>query len=127
MRSQILVLAIVPCVFAICECGGATATNPPSDAGSASEAASVDGGKACSDDTECGSGQICAYLESAGCAAHGECVTNLAPMGGVGCIESTSCGCDGGSINYNVTCAPGMSGYVSVPILHLGACATDGG
>lgn len=128
MRVQILV-AIGSWGFGICGCGGVTAANLPYDGGSKSEAgqASVEGGKACSDDMQCGPGEICAYLETAGCAARGECVTNFAPLSGVGCIESMGCGCDGGDINYNVACAPGVSGYVSIPVLHLGACAADGG
>jgi hypothetical protein len=124
MRLQVAVLAIVPCVFGICGCGGGTA---PTDAGSASEAGQS--GQACSDDTECTPNQVCGYLQSAACAAHGECVAR-AYDGGVppgGCILAYSCGCDGGTIDYNVFCASGMSGYVSVPILHTGACVPDGG
>src|ERR1017187_4810810 len=121
MRSQVSVLAVVLWIFVMCGCGGATATNPPLDAGSASETGQtrVDGGKACSDDTECDPNQVCGYLQSAGCAAQGECVAR-AYDGGVppgGCVLAYSCGCDGGTIDYNVFCASGVSGYVSVPIL----------
>jgi len=126
MRPQVLIVAVAPCVFGILGCGGATATSPPLDGGSESEVGqtSVDGGRVCSGDGECDPGQICAYLQSAGCAVHGECVTNLA---GTMCIDAFACGCDGGTINYNVTCSPGVSGYVSTPVLHLGACGSDGG
>ena len=126
MRTRVWALAVLPCTLATLGCGGATATTPPRDAGSESEAGqtSVDGGTACSGDGECGSGQICAYLENARCEAHGQCLTNLA---GEMCIDAFACGCDGGTIHYNVTCSPGVSGYVSTPILHLGACGSDGG
>jgi len=117
---------MVPCLLGTFGCGGATSASPAGDAGAPSEAgqASGDGGRLCSGDAECGPEQICAYLESAGCTAHGQCVPR---SNSTMCILTRSCDCDGGTIDYNVACSPGMSGYVSTPILHMGACASDGG
>jgi hypothetical protein len=122
-------LAVAPALFAVLACGSVATSSSAGDAGKDAGPTGADSGKACSDDTECDPDQICGYLQSAGCEAHGQCVAR-ANDGAVtpgGCILAYSCGCDGGTIDHNVFCAPGVSGYVSAPIRHTGPCGSDGG
>ncbi|MGH7270573.1 MAG: hypothetical protein ACREJ3_09095, partial [Polyangiaceae bacterium] len=75
----------------------------------------------------CPSGYTCAFLESAGCSAAGQCV--LAP-GGVRCqiASAIGCGCSGNPVAIGPSCATGYpTGYASEPVLHPGPCAGDAG
>jgi hypothetical protein len=80
------------------------------------------GGAACSASSDCASGKVCGFLESAACAAKGECV---APPE-VSCSSRYDvCACDG-----KTTFATGCgfpSGYVSTPYATMGACGGDAG
>lgn len=72
--------------------------------------------------TDCGSGQICGFPESAGCSAAGTCFQSP----GVTCnaIE-LACACDG--TNINVACNGLPGGYAPKPYAHAGTCGADAG
>ncbi len=123
--------------FAFGACEGETvptAADPctgalPSDAGTSGDGAYTP----CTSMADCnpngggqvGSLRVCAYLESAGCSAQGQCV----PMSGVeGCQGGGPqvCTCSGQTENlYGLSCGIVPPGYVSTPIVSptSGACA----
>jgi hypothetical protein len=72
--------------------------------------------------TDCSGGQICGFLESAGCSAAGSCFQ--AP--GVTCEAiALACACDGTNINIACNGLPG--GYAPKPYAHAGTCGSDAG
>jgi len=91
-------------------------------------APAADGGGtgSCTTSADCPNGGICGFLESAGCAATGQCFP--APSGPRCAIASTvGCGCNGSDVSIDPSCVSGLpSGYQTKPVLHEGAC-TDGG
>jgi antistasin family protein len=95
-----------------CQCA------PPADGG---------GSGACTSNTDCPNGGVCAFLESAGCAANGQCFP--APVGARCAIASTvGCGCHGSDVSIDPSCYSGLpNGYQSKPVLHEGACMDAGG
>jgi hypothetical protein len=95
-----------------CQCA------PPTDAGSTG---------ACTSNADCPNGGICGFLESAGCAARGQCFP--APSGPRCALGSTvGCGCSGSDVSIDPSCSSGLpTGYQFKPVLHQGACATDAG
>jgi hypothetical protein len=80
----------------------------------------------CTTSSDCPSGQICGFLEAAGCAATGHCFPG--PTGArCGIASSIGCGCNGSEVSIDPSCYSGLpSGYQTKPVLHEGAC-TDGG
>jgi hypothetical protein len=93
------------------------------DAGIAKDSGTDSGGSrtACSTDTDCAPNNLCGFLESAACAAKGECF----PADLVTCASyGAGCACDGTQINISCNGLP--AGYGTKPLLHTGACA-DGG
>jgi len=95
-----------------CQCA------PPADAGAT---------PACSSDADCSNGGICGFLESAGCAAVGQCFP--APSGPRCNIAGTvGCGCSGSAVSIDPSCVSGLpTGYQTKPVLHEGACTDAGG
>jgi hypothetical protein len=95
-----------------CQCA------PPADAG---------GTGPCTSNADCPSSGVCGFLESAGCAAIGQCFP--APSGARCAIASTvGCGCNGSDVSIDPSCSSGLpSGYQTKPVLHEGACADAGG
>ena len=95
-----------------CQCA------PASDAG---------GTGLCATDADCATGFICGFLESAGCAATGQCF--LGPTGPrCGIASAIGCGCNGTEVSIDPSCYSGLpAGYVKKPVLHAGTCTTDAG
>ena len=80
-------------------------------------------GGPCGSDADCASsGEVCAYLESEACGAHGMCVVK--DNGLVCALFEPACACDGTTVGIACTGLP--EGYASEPIAHTGECA-DGG
>jgi hypothetical protein len=77
---------------------------------------------ACTSDADCPNGGLCGFLESAGCAATGQCFPG--PIGPRCAIASSiGCGCNGSEVSIDPSCYSGLpSGYQSHPVLHAGAC-----
>ena len=86
-----------------------------------------DAGGACTTDADCSNGGVCAFLESAGCAAVGQCFP--APTGPRCALASSAgCGCSGSDVAISPSCVTGLpSGYQATPVLHEGACVDAGG
>jgi hypothetical protein len=97
------------------------------DGGGASDGGASDGGSggktSCASDSDCTSGDVCAYAESATCDAKGVCVAK--PAGAVCGAIAYACACDG--TNVEIGCNGLPDGFVSKPFAHDGACAIDGG
>jgi hypothetical protein len=81
----------------------------------------------CTTAADCPGGDICGFLESAGCAATGQCFPG--PTGARCAIASTvGCGCNGSDVSIDPSCYSGLpSGYQTKPVLHEGACTDSGG
>jgi hypothetical protein len=89
---------------------------PAPDSGS-----SDGGGTPCTSDSDCNNGDVCGFLETAGCGIAGTCF----PAPQVVCNAFLpGCGCDGTEVNLICNGLP--SGYVRAPVKHTGLC-TDGG
>jgi hypothetical protein len=90
----------------------------------AADAAATGG---CTSNGDCPNGGLCGFLESAGCAASGQCFP--APTGPRCALASTvGCGCNGSDVSIDPSCSSGLpSGYQTKPVLHEGACADAGG
>src|SRR5579859_7902158 len=74
-------------------------------------------GGVCKTNADCGTQHACAFLQSDGCMAAGQCVA----AGGPVCNAfMPGCACDGTVINTICTGLP--QGYVSKPFLHAGTC-----
>ena len=95
-----------------CQCA------PPADAG---------GTGVCTSNADCPNGGVCGFLESAGCAANGQCFP--APNGPRCALASTvGCGCNGSDVSIDPSCYSGLpTGYQTKPVLHEGACTDAGG
>ncbi len=80
----------------------------------------------CTTDADCIGGRICGFLESAGCAASGQCFPG--PTGPRCAIASSvGCGCSGVDVAIDPSCVSGLpTGYQTKPVLHEGVCS-DGG
>jgi hypothetical protein len=84
------------------------------------------GPSACTTNADCPNGGICGFLESAGCAATGQCFT-MTPGPRCAIASSVGCGCNGSDVSIDPSCYSGLpNGYQSKPVLHEGTC-TDGG
>ena len=95
-----------------CQCA------PPADAGSTG---------ICASNADCANGGTCAFLESSGCAATGQCLpVSSGPRCGI--ASSIGCGCNGSDVSIDPSCSSGLpTGYQTKPVLHEGACADAGG
>jgi hypothetical protein len=91
---------------------------PPTDAG---------GSGVCTSSADCSNSGICGFLESAGCAATGQCFpASSGPRCGI--ASSVGCGCNGSDVSIDPSCYSGLpTGYQTKPVLHEGACADAGG
>ncbi len=81
----------------------------------------------CLTDSDCGSGEVCGYAESAACSAKGQCFPST--VGIDDCpVDIGGCACDGTSV-IATGCAAGLpQGYAPRPLVHAGSCSTtDGG
>jgi hypothetical protein len=86
-----------------------------------------DGGGTCTTDSDCPDGGLCGYLESAACAATGQCFPN---PGGARCALASAmgCGCHGSAVSIDPSCVSGLpQGYNPQPVLHAWACTDAGG
>jgi hypothetical protein len=90
---------------------------PPADAGTSG---------ACTSSADCPDGALCGFLESAGCAATGQCFP--APGGPrCGLASSVGCGCNGSEVSIDPSCSSGLpAGYQTKQVLHEGACMDAG-
>ena len=90
----------------------------PADAATSGDSAPVH----CVNPWDCESGQICGYLESAGCSAQGECLPTPT-MGNGNCSnDGPFCACDGTDVE--TACQDDMPvGYLNKAVAHLGNCA----
>jgi hypothetical protein len=76
----------------------------------------------CTTDSDCANGRICGFLQSAACAAQGQCFP--APTG-YRCRPPSyeGCGCDGTVVWIQQSCDSGLpEGYQSHRVLHEGPC-----
>ena len=99
-----------------CQCA------PASDAGGTGDAG---GAGVCATSGDCAIGELCGFLESAGCAATGQCF-----HAGAYCALASivACGCNGAAVNGGPSCTAGLpGGYLSNPVLHQGPCSADAG
>jgi antistasin family protein len=81
----------------------------------------------CATDADCPSGRICGFLESAACAATGQCFS-AATGPRCGIASTVGCGCNGTDVSIDPSCYSGLpAGYVKKPVLHVGTCTTDAG
>jgi hypothetical protein len=84
------------------------------------------GGTACMTDGDCPTEEICGFLESAGCAATGQCFA--APGARCAIPSSVGCGCNAMEVSIDPSCYSGLpDGYQLHPVRHEGACAADAG
>ncbi len=117
-----------------CACDGTTinvgctpypagySSKPLAHTGACSDSGVVTPPTTCTSDSDCPTGDGCAYLESEACSAKGTCVSEAQAM----CEAfSPGCACDGTTIN--VACTPYPAGYVSKPLAHTGECGDGGG
>jgi hypothetical protein len=81
----------------------------------------------CTTNADCSKGDVCGFLESAGCAATGQCFPG--PVGPrCGIASSVGCGCNGSQVSIDPSCYSGLpDGYQTKPVLHRGACVDAGG
>jgi hypothetical protein len=81
-------------------------------------------GGPCDTDSDCAAtGQICGFLISEACSAHGTCVTKN--TGPTCALFEPACTCDGQLTG--IACTDYPSGYANAPIAHTGECDSDGG
>ena len=95
-------------------------SGPCVDSGTVPDAGGDAAPTSCLTDTDCGSGKVCGYSESASCGAKGQCFTAM--VGVYSCpADFGGCACDG--TNVPTGCAAGLpSGYARKPLVHTGMC-----
>jgi hypothetical protein len=103
--------------------GGGSGSSGGSAGSSSSGARDAGGGPGiCTTKTDCRTGELCGFPESARCSATGTCF----PAPGVTCNAIVlACACDG--TDFNIACDGLPSGYMPKPFAHTGACGLDAG
>ena len=103
--------------------GGSGSSGGGSGSSSGSGGRDAGGGSGtCTTKTDCRTGELCGFPESARCSATGTCF----PAPGVTCNAIVlACACDG--TDFNIACNGLPSGYVPKPFAHTGACGLDSG
>jgi hypothetical protein len=91
------------------------------DANSSSDV-QVERASTCVTNSDCGPGRLCGFRVADGCTATGACFASAMPVCNA---VLPGCACDGTFVN--TTCNGLPSGYTSKPLLHTGACVSDGG